>query len=247
MRPILVLLRKDFVLFRRDPGNVILTFLVPFSMIYIFGQIYGVNRRSPMATQLVGGWGMQFLLFALVWSANSLFQEKDLGLFQRILSGPVPRSAILWSKFFYGVCLGLLQLVILFGAGRLLFGIEILPHLPLLALVCVSAAATCSAFGMLLASVANTMEVARGLYTFCILLMSALGGAWFPVSFMPPFMQRMSHFTLVYWSIHGFLLALSDHASFGAWLPTVGILVGVAGALLSVAWWRFNRSGIFEA
>jgi len=249
MRPILVLLRKDFAHFRRDRGAVVLTFLVPFTMIYLFGQIYGVNRlgRGPsaMATQLVGGWAMQFLLFALVWSANSLFQEKDLGIFQRILSGPVPRSAILWSKFLYGVCLGLLQLMILFAAGHVLFGIEILPHFPLLALVCVCAAATCSAFGMLLASAANTLEVARGLSTFFILLMSALGGAWFPISMMPQFMQHLSRFTLVYWSIDGFRQVLWAHASSGGLLQTIGILVGIAAGLLSVAWWRFNRSQIF--
>ena len=223
MSPIFVLLRKDFLLLRRDRGRVILTFLVPLAMIYLFGQVFGVNRRdlgpnaialgvvaedgdvkaaklvaalraetafhlhttvgggkepkrrmtepdvrplicqgefrfavvipaditgqkssgavhrkllgngrnavetqtvadllqkalfadtlsplvkieeeqvavpevrSPMATQLVGGWAMQFLLFALVASATSLFEEEDRGLFQRILSGPIPPSAI---------------------------------------------------------------------------------------------------------------------------------------------------------
>jgi ABC-2 type transport system permease protein len=249
MRPILILLRKDFTRFRRDRGTIILTFLVPLSMIYLFGQVYGVNRSghgpSAMASQLVGGWAMQFLLFALVWSAASLFDEKDLGLFQRILSGPVPRSAILWSKFLYGVCLGLLQLMMLFAAGRVLFGIEILAHLPQLALVSVCAAATCSAFGMLLASLAKTREMARSLSTFSILLMSALGGAWFPVSFMPGFMQRLSRFTPVYWSIKGFIQVLWEHAPLAALLPTLGILAGIAAGLLAAAWWRFARGQIF--
>ena len=254
MRSILVLFRKDFILFRRDRGRVILTFLVPLAMIYLFGQVFGVNRESvagnngpsPMATQLVGGWAMQFLLFALVSSSNSLFEEKDRGLFQRILSGPVRPSAILWSKFFYGVCLGLFQLTVLFIAGHILFGIEILRSLPLLALVCVCAAATCSAFGMLLASVAQTSETAQGLSTLFILTMSALGGAWFPLRFMPESMQHLSRFTLVYWSIDGFRLVLWEHAPLGKLLPTIGILVGISAALLSVAWWRFNRGQIFE-
>src|SRR2546422_571900 len=47
MRPIFVLLRKDFALFRRDRGRVVLTFLVPLAMIYLFGQVFGVNRRDP--------------------------------------------------------------------------------------------------------------------------------------------------------------------------------------------------------
>src|SRR5580692_7902616 len=125
MHSVLVLLRKDFTYFRRDRGSMVLTFLVPFALTYVFGQIFGIHRGGGYsATQLIGGWAMQFLLFALVFSAASLFHEKENGLFQRILSGPVPRSTILWSKFLYGVALGLLQLLVLFGAGSVLFGLD---------------------------------------------------------------------------------------------------------------------------
>ena len=248
MRPVLVLLRKDFTYFRRDRGSVILTFLVPFALMYIFGQIFGVHRGNGgySGSQLIGGWAMQFLQFALVFSATSLFHEKDNGLFQRILSGPVPRSTILWSKFLYGICLGLLQLLVLFSAGSVLFGLSLAPHLPLLGLVCIFAAASCSAFGMLLAAVARTPEMARSLATFSILLMSALGGAWFPIAFMPPVMQQLSRLTLVYWSIGGFGQALGNHASLLGVLPNVGVLALISAAFLGLAWWQFRRGTIFD-
>jgi ABC-2 type transport system permease protein len=248
MHSVLILLRKDFTYFRRDRGSVILTFLIPFALTYVFGQIFGVHRGQGgySATQLIGGWAMQFLLFALVFSASSLFHEKDQGLFQRLLSGPVPRSTILWSKFLYGVCLGLLQLLVLFCAGSLLFGLSLAPHLPLLALVCVAAAGACSAFGMLLASVARTPEMARSLATFSILLMSAVGGAWFPTAFMPPFLQQCSRLTPVYWAVTGFGAALGNHASLAGLLPNLGILAGMTAGLLGLAWWRFQRGTIFD-
>ena len=82
-------------------------------------QVAGNDIKSPQATLLVGGWAIQFLLFALTASATSLFSEKELGIFDRVLSAPVTRGDILWSKFLYGICLGLLQLMILFSAGRL--------------------------------------------------------------------------------------------------------------------------------
>jgi ABC-2 type transport system permease protein len=248
MHPVLVLLRKDFLHFRRDRGSVVLTFLIPFTLIYVFGQIFGVHRgqNGYSVTQLIGGWAMQFLLFALTFSSASLFHEKDFGLFQRILSGPVPRSAILWSKFLYGICLGLLQLLVLFFAGSLLFGLNLLPHLALLSVVCGFAAAACSAFGMLLASVARTPEMARSLSTFTILLMSATGGAWFPIAFMPPLMQRVSHLTPVYWAMTGFAQALGSHPSLPDLLPAVGILAAMTAGLLGVAWWQFRRGRIFN-
>src|SRR5580658_895096 len=47
MRPTLVLVRKDFALFLKDRASISLTFLVPFALIFLFGQIYHVNSSEP--------------------------------------------------------------------------------------------------------------------------------------------------------------------------------------------------------
>lgn len=130
-----------------------------------------------MATSLIGGWAIQFLLFAVSASATSLFRERDAGIFQRLLAAPVTRAQILWSKFLFSVGLGLVQLLVLFIASSWLYGIELLPHVALLSLVCLFAAAACTSFGMLLAAVSPSPEAASGLATFLIMLMSAIGGA----------------------------------------------------------------------
>ena len=209
-------------------------------------QVVGREVKAPAATRIVGGWAMQFLLFALSASAGALFYEKEQGLFQRVLSTPASRAHILWSKFLYGVTLGLVQLVVLFLAGRWLYGIDVEHHLLFLVLVCIFAAAACTAFGMLLAAVSPSPDAARGLATLLILLMSAVGGAWFPVSFMPEFIQRISKFTLVYWSMEGFQQVLWADASFGELLPTLGILGGITAGVMAVAVWRFNRGPLFD-
>lgn len=208
-------------------------------------QVAGQDVKSPEATRIVGGWAMQFLLFALSSSATGLFYERDQGLFQRLLSGPVTRAHILWSKFLYGICLGVVQLVVLFFAGRVLFGIEVEQHIGLLLVVCTFAAAACTSFGMLLAAVAPSPEAARGLATFLILLMSAVGGAWFPISLMPEFIQQFSKLTLVYWSMEGFSQVLWNGDGLVALLPTLGILTFITAAVMTIALWRFNRGKIF--
>ena len=157
-----------------------------------------------------------------------------------------PRADILWSKFIYGICLGLLQLVVLFFAGHVLYGIEIGGQLGLLVVVCVFAAAACTSFGMLIAAVSPTPESARGIATFVILLMSAVGGAWFPVSFMPEFIQRFSRLTLVYWSVEGFSQVLWARATLAELLPTLGYLALITALVMGVAIWRFRKGRIFE-
>jgi ABC-2 type transport system permease protein len=112
-------------------------------------------------------------------------------------------------------------------------------------IVCVAAAAACTAFGMLLASISSSSEAASGLATFVILLMCSVGGAWFPVSLMPEFVQNLSRLTIVYWAMEGFDQVLWLNASIADLLPTLGVLAGMTALVMAVAVWRFNRGNIF--
>ena len=159
---------------------------------------------------------------------------------------PVTRAHLLWSRFVYGVLLGLVQLTALFLAGRVLYGIDVFGHVGLLLIVCAAAAAACTAFGMFVAAFTPNAQAAGGLSTFLVLTMSATGGAWFPMSMMPHFMQTVGKFTLVYWSMEGFGQVLWAGNTFLEILPTIGILGAIAGGVMAVSIWRLNRRKIFE-
>ena len=88
-------------------------------------QLVGKEVNNPGATRSVGGWAMMFLLFSITASATSLFDEKNSGVMLRILSAPVSRTDILWSKYLYNISLGIIQLLVLFFAGYLFFSIDI--------------------------------------------------------------------------------------------------------------------------
>ena len=209
-------------------------------------QVVGKKVSNPNATRLIGGYGIMFLLFALSGSASSLFEEKRSGIYLRILSAPVRLSHILWARFLFGILLGTLQLTALFLAGKLLFGIDLFSHAgPLLAMI-VCAAAACTAFGMLLAAVSTSPEMANGLSTLLVLVMSAIGGAWFPISMMPGFIQHFSKLTIVYWSVEGFASVLWAGQTLVEILPTLGILAGTAVGVMILATWCFKRSSMFD-
>lgn len=209
-------------------------------------QVVGKDVGSPAATRVVGGWAMMFLLFALSNGAAAFFDEKNSGIFQRLLSAPVRRSQLLWSRFIYGVVLGLVQLVALFGAGSILYGIDVLHHVGLLLIVCAAAAAACTAFGMFVAAFTPNAQAAGGLSTFLVLTMSATGGAWFPISLMPDFMQKIGKLTLVYWAMEGFSEVLWAGNTFLEILPTVSVLLAIAAGVMTISIWRLNRSKLFE-
>lgn len=209
-------------------------------------QVAGKDVKNPMASRIVGGYAIMFLLFAVSASSASIFEERKSGVLQRLLSSPVRPSHILWARFLFGLLLGLAQISALFLAGRLFFGLEIFDRAGALFCVALSAAAACSAFGMLVAAVAPSQEAANGLSTFLVISMSAIGGAWFPVSFMPDYIQAISRLTLVYWSVEGFTDVLWAGRSLLQVAPKIGVLAGMAAVVMSLAVWRFNRRRFFE-
>lgn len=208
-------------------------------------QVVGKDVKSPDATRVVGGWAIMFLLFAISGSSAAFFDEKNTGIFQRLLSAPVTRAQLLTARFVFGILLGLVQLVALFTAGSWMYGIDVMGHLGALIVVCTVAAAACTSFGMAIAAFAPNAAAANGLATFVVLVMSATGGAWFPISLMPQFMQKVGKFTIVYWSMEGFNGVLWAGNSLLELLPTLGVLIGITVGVMALSIWQLNRKTIF--
>lgn len=209
-------------------------------------QIVGKEVKNPEATRVVGGYAVMFLLFALTSSSAAFFDEKRTGIFQRLLAAPVRPAHLLWSLFAYGILFGLIQLVVLFAGGSLLYGIDVLSHVGNLLVMCAVTAAACTAFGMVLAAFTETQQAASGVGNLLVLTMSALGGAWFPVSLLPASVQHLAPFTIVHWALEGFSQVLWAGNSLGQILPTAGVLAAIAAGAMTLAVWRLNRRKLFE-
>jgi ABC-2 type transport system permease protein len=209
-------------------------------------QVAGKEVSNPMAARTVGGYAVMFLLFAVSGAAASLFEEKNSGIFIRLLSSPVRPAHIIGARFLFGMILGIVQINALFLAGHFLFGMDIFGHAAALLAVGIAAAAACSAFGLLVAAVSPNASAANGVATFFVLTMSAIGGAWFPVSLMPDYIQRISRLTIVYWSVEGFSDVLWAGRTLIEVLPKIGILAGMTAVVMAVSVTCFRRGKLFE-
>jgi len=208
-------------------------------------QLVGKEIANPWATRSVGGWAMMFLLFTLTATSTSLFEEKESGVVLRILASPISRVQILWSKYLYNASLGIIQIIVLFSAGALLFRIDIFSNLFNLLLVVVAAVTACTAFGMLLAAMSRSRAQASSVGMFLILAMSSIGGAWFPTSFMPDIVQYFSKMTIVYWAMDAFLQVLWRGSQFSEIFPNICVLFGMAIVITAVSVWQFKKGHVF--
>lgn len=204
-------------------------------------QLVGKDIVNPGLTRSVGGWAIMFLLFTLTGAATSMFEEKQEGTLKRLLCMPVTRTQILISKYLYSMILGLIQLFVLFTFSWIIFGVQIFSNFGNLLIVMIASVAAAVSFGMLITSVAKTLQQASGYSTLFILVMSALGGSWFPVSLLPEWMRYASKATLTYWSVEAFLQVLWRQSNFSGVVYHILILISIALLVNLYALIRFRR------
>ena len=161
------------------------------------------KRLSFQLAQSVCGMTVMMLMFGMLSCSLTLLAERDSGTLRRLLTVPIPRNSIYWGKFFFVSIIGVLQLIVMFLYGNAVFSIGAFRDLPTLAAVSLSWTAAASAFGMLIAAWARSAKQAEGLATVLILLMSALGGCWFPIQTMNLSLagEIITRSTLTYWAM----------------------------------------------
>ncbi len=208
-------------------------------------QVVGEEVPNPGVARSVGGWASMFLLFSIVSASLTLFEEKQEGSLKRLLCMPVRRSHILWSKYIYSTLLGIVQLILMFLFAWVVFGLDIFTNFANLLIMIVASSMAAVAFGMLITSFAKSISQAHGIATILILLMSALGGAWFPVFLLPEWMQTIAKSTITYWSVNGFLQVLWRNSNFAGIATNVLILASVGIILTFYSVIRFRKGNIF--
>jgi ABC-2 type transporter. len=140
--------------------------------------------------------------------------------------------------------ISIMQLMVMFLYAAVAFGLNIVAHLPGLLMIIVATAFACSAFGVLLASIAKSRQQVQGLSTLIILIMSAIGGSMIPLFFMPVFMQKMAVVSINYWSIQGFFDLFWRNLPFNdtTFISRIGVLLTIGLSLNTLALILFKKT-----
>ncbi|MBI3511821.1 MAG: ABC transporter permease [Bacteroidetes bacterium] len=202
------------------------------------------KQSSPGLIQAVAGTAVMMLLFGLAAMGAGMLEEKENGTLKRLLYSPVKSIHILLGKTIASILLALMQLSVLFLYASYAFHLDLGKNVPALLLMMLTTAYACAGFGMFLASIAKSRQQVQMLSSIIVLSMSAIGGSMIPTFLMPAFMQKMSLFSVNYWSIQGFYdiywrnLAFSDTAFLLR--PLMLFLIGTGMMILSQVFFKRN-------
>lgn len=207
-----------------------------------------VNRESTDeedvvglgASQSVPGMGSMFVLFGLLSLAQTLVDERKLGTLQRLFTIPTPRFYIVLGKILGAFFFGLLQFAIFVMYGWLVLKVEWGQDYLALALLISAFCLAGTALGFALATLVKTSDQASGLATMIGLILAPLGGAWWPLEIVPPFMRTIGHISPIAWAMDGFTELIHYNGGLVDILPMLGALMLTTAILMAFATWRFR-------
>lgn len=142
-----------------------------------------VEATPDLSQSAVPGFTVLFVFLAAQATASSIYEEKKIGSFRRLVAAPISKAELLIGKILPNFITGLVQIVVIFAFGSLgmrLLGLTPLPieKAPLgMILIAVILALCSSAFGIAIASIARTENQISGLSTLLLWGMGLLGGS----------------------------------------------------------------------
>jgi ABC-2 type transport system permease protein len=190
--------------------------------------------------QNVPGYTIYGVFFIAATIATSLFREKNEGTFRRLQSAPISRAVLLTGKMLPYYLINLIQIVLMFTVGVVVFHLNLGHDYLALILISLAVAATATGLGLMLAALTKTQEQASSIGTLISVLLSVVGGMMVPIWVMPKFMQSLAYFTPHAWALKGFQDVIVRGQGLEQVLPSIGVLLIFAVIFWAIGVWRFR-------
>jgi ABC-2 type transport system permease protein len=201
---------------------------------------YNPERRSPVNI-IPGLLGVILTMTMILFTAVAIVRERERGNLELLINTPLTSTELMVGKVIPYIAIGLVQMILILGVGRLLFDVPIRGNMLDLFLAASAFVAANLALGLLISTAARTQFQAMQMMVFILLPSILLSGFMFPFDGMPRFAQYIgealpnTHFIRLTRGI-----MLRDAALFEM-LPDLAYLVGFTAVAMFAAALRFTK------
>jgi ABC-2 type transport system permease protein len=194
----------------------------------------------------VSGLAVLFVFVTAQVTARSIYEEKKVGSFRRLLAAPMSRFSILSGKMLPNIVIGMIQFTVIFAFGIL--GLNWLglsaPTLgndPLaVVLVCIVICLCSTAFGILIVALARTENQIGGLSSLLIWGLGIMGGAFIPVFILDQFLGPLVQFIPQYWANRALTNLMLRGQGLADVTLEIAVLLGFTIVFFLIGLWRFD-------
>jgi len=197
----------------------------------VAGRDAGQNNIAYSA----GAVAVLFLLLSAVHGAVTLFEERETGILERIVTGPGATVVLVNGKFLYLVVQGFVQVAVIFLVAWVVHGVDLPGHVWQWTLTTLAAAAAAAGLALAITTAFTTRQQAQTFANISVLILSALGGSMVPRFLMPRVLQEVGWVTPNAWALEAYTSIFWRDESAAALIVPVGLLVVAAILGLAIA------------
>jgi len=203
--------------------------------------LFNPERRSEV--NIVPGLTAIVLTMTMIlFTSLALVRERERGNMELLITTPVLPMELMVGKLIPYVLVGLIQVAIILGLGRVIFNIPFAGDLASLMIITLAFIAASLTLGLLISTIAKTQLQAMQMTVFILLPSILLSGFMFPYDAMPVPAQYIAEaFPATHYIrlIRGVVLR-GAHA--GHMLPDIVWLLVFTAVMLTIATLRFRKS-----
>jgi ABC-2 type transport system permease protein len=205
-------------------------------------QMVGDVKAYNSSNFVIPGYLVMFVFFTAAMSAEAIVRERKNQTLERLLASSVRREAILGGILTSTIIKGIIQIIIFWAMGILVFKMNMGASPGGVILLSFLMVVMSAAFSLMLATLVKSQRAANSVGVLASLTLAPLGGCWWPLFITPKWMQFLANFTPHGWATTGFNKIMVFGADFNAAVPNMLALVGFAIAFGIIAVLRFRTS-----
>jgi ABC-2 type transport system permease protein len=238
--------QHDLRILRRDPLPLFVLVSMPLILMGFLQPAFRaalVEHGQPAANgaeQAVPGMAVMFSMFLVSNVGFAFFREHGWNTWERLRASPAKPGEIMLGKAVGPLLVAGFQLVALFGAGGLVYGLHVRGSILAMGLTAAAFAVCMVSLGLAVVVSCRTLLQVNALSNVGALVLAGVGGALTPSFLMPHWVRTIAPGAPSYWAMRGFRAVILSGAGIGDVVVPVGVLVLFSAALAAFASARFR-------
>jgi ABC-2 type transport system permease protein len=239
------LIRHEVLILASDKSSIVTLTLMPIVMMAFFKPLarLALTEDNPTANgseYTVPAMTTMFAFFLVTFVAFAFFAEHRWNTWERLRASQATNAEILIGKIVPAVTLCVVQQLVLFGAGYVLFGLRIRGSLLGVAAVCLSLALCLVAIGVLAAAVIKSEQQMNAIANVGTMALAGISGALVPLSVLPGWARAVAPLAPQYWAMRGFRAVILEGGGVGSVALPVSVLLAFGAVAAGLALMRFR-------
>jgi len=203
-------------------------------------QKVGEVEAGNPANYVIPGYLVMFTFFAAAQSTSVIVRERQNNTLERLLASSATRETILGGMFAGTMVKGLIQVVIFWAVGMLVFKINMGASPLAVMIISLLMVIVSAAFAIMLATFTKTEKGAGSLGVLVSLVLAPLGGCWWPLFVTPEWMQAIARVIPHGWANSAFNSLMVFGGDFNSAVAGMLALLAFAMAFAIIAIARFR-------